>query len=83
MSLPGSGSLDTSATVNMLPHDLGRQLGAVWEQQTTPVRLTGNLARFDAPNGRIPGLPGPTPIVGSILVTWETASELDTLGLLD
>ena len=24
------------------------QLGAVWEQQTTPVKLTGNLANFEA-----------------------------------
>jgi hypothetical protein len=43
-----SGLLDTGATVNVLPCDTGRQLGAVWDQQTTPVHLTGNLARFEA-----------------------------------
>ena len=47
-SLSVSGLLDTGATVNVLPYDLGGQLGAVWEQQTIPVRLTGNLARFEA-----------------------------------
>jgi hypothetical protein len=43
-----SGLLDTGATVNVLPFDLGLQLGLVWEQQTTMVRLTGNLAQFPA-----------------------------------
>ncbi len=47
-SLSVSGLLDTGATVNVLPYDIGRQLGAVWDQQTTPVHLTGNLARFEA-----------------------------------
>lgn len=47
-SLSVSGLLDTEATVNVLPYDIGRQLGAVWDQQTTPVHLTGNLARFEA-----------------------------------
>ncbi len=47
-SLSVSGLLNTGATVNVLPHDIGRQLGAVWDQQTTPVHLTGNLARFEA-----------------------------------
>lgn len=43
-----SGLLDTGATVNVLPYDLGLQLGFEWAQQTTPVRLTGNLAQFPA-----------------------------------
>lgn len=47
-SLSVSGLLDTGATVNVLPYDIGRRLNAVWEQQTTPVYLTGNLARFEA-----------------------------------
>jgi hypothetical protein len=47
-ALSVSGLLDTGATVNVLPYDIGRQLGAVWNQQTTPVHLTGNLARFEA-----------------------------------
>jgi hypothetical protein len=47
-SLSVSGLLDTGATVNVLPYDIGRQLGAVWDQQATPVHLTGNLARFAA-----------------------------------
>jgi hypothetical protein len=43
-----TGLLDTGATVNVLPYDLGLQLGATWERQTMHVNLTGNLARFPA-----------------------------------
>jgi hypothetical protein len=42
------GLLDTGSTVNILPYPLGLQLGLVWEQQTTRVHLTGNLARLPA-----------------------------------
>lgn len=45
-SLQVSGLLDTGASVNVLPYDIGLQLGAVWEEQTISVVLTGNLARF-------------------------------------
>ena len=43
-----SGLLDTGATVNVLPYQVGIKLGAVWEQQTIPLRLTGNLAQVPA-----------------------------------
>jgi hypothetical protein len=43
-----SGLVDSGATLNVLPYDLGVQLGAVWERQTVPVRLTGNLAESEA-----------------------------------
>jgi hypothetical protein len=43
-----SGLLDTGATVNVLPFAVGARLGAVWEQQTVPVRLSGNLAAVEA-----------------------------------
>jgi hypothetical protein len=47
-SVPVLGFLDTAATVNVLPNDIGLQLGAVWSQQTTVVQLTGNLASVTA-----------------------------------
>jgi hypothetical protein len=40
------GLLDTGAAVNVLPYSLGEQLGFVWEEQTTPLVLSGNLARL-------------------------------------
>ncbi len=42
------GLLDTGASINVLPYHIDLQLGAVWEEQTTSVRLTGNLAGLQA-----------------------------------
>ena len=47
-SIQAQGLLDTAAMVNVLPYDLGLQLGAAWDQQTTVVRLAGNLANEEA-----------------------------------
>jgi hypothetical protein len=40
--------LDTGASVNVLPYEIGLQLGAVWEAQTVPIQLSGNLDRNEA-----------------------------------
>ncbi|MGH2415520.1 MAG: aspartyl protease family protein, partial [Microcystaceae cyanobacterium] len=40
--------LDTGASVNVLPYNVGVQLGAVWEEQTTSVVLAGNLDSVEA-----------------------------------
>ncbi|RCJ31454.1 hypothetical protein A6769_30925 [Nostoc punctiforme NIES-2108] len=40
--------LDTGASVNVLPYEIGLQLGAVWQEQTVPIQLTGNLALNEA-----------------------------------
>jgi len=42
------GLLDTASAVDVLPYDVGLQLGAVWVQQTTSAQLTGNLASVPA-----------------------------------
>jgi hypothetical protein len=31
-----------------MPYDLGLQLGAIWEEQTVPIQLGGNLAQAEA-----------------------------------
>jgi len=36
--------LDTGATINILPHFVGLQLGLVWENYTRIVPLSGNLS---------------------------------------
>jgi hypothetical protein len=43
-----SGLLDTGADVNVLPYQLGLELGAVWEDQRTAIQLSGNLAHYGA-----------------------------------
>jgi hypothetical protein len=40
--------LDTGASVNVLPYEIGIQLGAVWEAQTISVQLSGNIGRNEA-----------------------------------
>ena len=40
--------LDTGASVNVLPYEIGLQLGAVWESQTVQIPLSGNLAHSDS-----------------------------------
>jgi hypothetical protein len=47
-SLEVMALLDTGASVNVLPYEVGLQLGAVWEEQTVPVQLSGNLAHMEA-----------------------------------
>ncbi|MBK1987003.1 hypothetical protein A0J48_005520 [Sphaerospermopsis aphanizomenoides BCCUSP55] len=40
--------LDTGSTVNVLPYDIGLQLGAIWDNQTVRLPLAGNLAKVEA-----------------------------------
>ena len=47
-SLNAEGLLDTGASVNVLPYELGLQLGFIWDNETLSVVLAGNLARFEA-----------------------------------
>ncbi len=47
-SLEVMALLDTGASVNVLPYEIGINLGAVWDEQTIPIQLTGNLARSEA-----------------------------------
>ena len=46
-SIAASGLLDSGAMVNVLPFYLGIQLGYKWEEQTSFVRLSGNLAQSE------------------------------------
>ncbi|HZS43501.1 MAG TPA: hypothetical protein VFC63_00245 [Blastocatellia bacterium] len=43
-----SGLLDTGAAVNVLPYSVGMNIGAVWSANSQAIKLTGNLANFDA-----------------------------------
>lgn len=43
-----SALVDSGAALSVMPYNIGVQLGAVWEQQTIPVKLAGNLANSEA-----------------------------------
>jgi hypothetical protein len=47
-SISVSGLLDTGASVNVLPYELGLRLGLDWDSCETVVTLAGNLASFPA-----------------------------------
>lgn len=47
-SVSANALLDTGSTVNLLPYDIGLQLGAIWEEQTVRLPLAGNLATVEA-----------------------------------
>lgn len=42
------GLVDSGATVNVLPYSLGISLGAIWDEQTIPIKLSGALGQFEA-----------------------------------
>ena len=43
-----SALIDSGAALNVLPHSVGLELGAIWNQLAIPVRLSGNLGGLDA-----------------------------------
>ena len=40
--------VDSGATVNVLPYEIGLQLGANWEERKATIRLAGSLGGFPA-----------------------------------
>jgi hypothetical protein len=40
--------IDSGASICVLPFSSGLALGAVWEEQKMPIRLTGNLASIES-----------------------------------
>lgn len=48
VSVSALALLDTGASVNVLPYSIGAELGYDWDQQTTSLSLTGNLAQYEA-----------------------------------
>ena len=47
-AIGGLALLDSGSDVNVLPFDLGMQLGLHWEMETPLIGLSGNMARANA-----------------------------------
>jgi hypothetical protein len=73
-----SGLLDTGATVNVLPYRIGEQLGAVWDQQKTPVTLSGNLASCEARALLVSAVVGGFPAV-RLAFAWAKTDAVSVL----
>ena len=71
-SLSTEGLLDTGASVNVLPYELGLQLGLIWEDETLSVVLAGNLDRFEARAVIVDAQVNPFPVV-NLAFAWTQA----------
>jgi hypothetical protein len=47
-SIEALGLVDSGATVNVLPYEIGFQLGAVWDTHRAIIQLAGNLSNQQA-----------------------------------
>jgi len=43
-----TGLVDSGATVNVLPYEVGIRLGEIWDERKPHIRLAGNLGNFPA-----------------------------------
>ena len=67
--------LDTGSTVNVLPYEIGLELGAVWEQQTLSIPLAGNLARLESRGLLVSTTVGRFPPV-NFAFAWTQANDV-------
>ncbi len=74
-SLNVEGLLDTGASVNVLPYQLGLQLGLIWEDEMLSVLLAGNLARFEARAVIVDAQVSPFPMV-NLAFAWTQAIDV-------
>jgi hypothetical protein len=73
-SLTAEGLLDTGASVNVLPYELGLELGLIWENENLSVVLAGNLAHFEARAVVVEAQVIPFPTV-NLAFAWTQASK--------
>lgn len=73
-----SGLLDTGSTVNVLPYNIGLQLGLEWEKQTISMNLTGNLANYESKAVLLKGKINDYPPV-NLAFAWTKANNLSLI----
>ena len=71
-SLMVEGLVDSGSTVNVLPYDIGLQLGLDWETQRVPVPLRGNLQNAPACGVVLTGQVNPFPELPLVFVWTQT-----------
>jgi hypothetical protein len=72
------GLVDSGATVNVLPYDVGLQLGADWDKQTTPLQLGGNLGSAAARALLVTGKVGAFPPV-RLAFAWSRSNAVPVI----
>ncbi len=61
--------VDSGGMFSVLPHDVGRELGFIWNAQTIPLRLTGVLQGAEAYLITVKGIVDPFPPV-DLVFAW-------------
>ncbi len=74
-SVKTEGLLDTGASVNVLPYELGLELGLIWESELLSVLLSGNLAQFEARAVVVDAQISSFPIV-NLAFAWTQSSKV-------
>ncbi len=77
-SLDVMGLLDTGASVNVLPYQIGLQLGAIWSNQNISIPLAGNLSQQEAKGLLLSAKVGNFPSV-NLVFAW---AKVDNIPLL-
>lgn len=77
-SLSVSALVDSGATVSVLPYSIGRQLGLNWEEQTTAITLSGNLAQLQARGIALIGDVSPYPPT-KLVFAWVKSDDMPIL----
>lgn len=70
--------LDTGASVNVLPYEIGLQLGAVWENQTVQIPLSGNLAHNESRGLVLTGTVAHFP-PGLLAFAWTQSTDIPVI----
>ena len=70
--------LDTGASVNVLPYEIGVQLGAIWENQTVSIPLSGNLAHNEAKGLVVSGTVASFPPI-LLAFAWTQAKDVPVI----
>jgi hypothetical protein len=72
------GLLDTGAMVNVLPYEIGLELGFVWNEQNVPLDLAANLAQYEARAVFVQAIVGQLEPVRLVLA-WTKATGIPLL----
>jgi hypothetical protein len=68
------GLVDSGATINVLPYDIGVHLGFDWNAPGPQIQLTGNLGRLPAKAIIVRGIVGTYPPV-SLTFAWSQSPD--------
>lgn len=75
--------LDTGASVNVLPFDVGQKLGAIWQPDGMSLPLTGNLTGIQSRSLVLSARIGRFPVVKLVFAWVETDAVPILLGQIN